>query len=171
MRALGAVLLAPVLAVAVTACGGGSSSDDTPGVATVTRVVDGDTLRVDIDGERETVRLVGINTPETVAPDRPVECYGPEASEHLKELLPDGTEVRLERDVEARDRYGRLLAYVYKADDGLFVNEDLVADGYAQARSYPPNTTLESELQAAQQQARSTGAGQWSACSPAQQPQ
>lgn len=167
MRALGAVLLA----VAVAACGGKSTGDDTPGAATVTRVVDGDTLRVDIDGERETVRLVGINTPETVAPDRPVECYGPEASEHLKELLPDGTEVRLERDVEARDRYGRLLAYVYKADDGLFVNEDLVAGGYAQARSYPPNTMLESELQAAQQQARSTGAGQWSACSPAQQPQ
>jgi len=168
VRVLCAVLLTVGLAAA---CGGESSASDTPGAATVTRVVDGDTVRVDLDGARETVRLVGINTPETVAPDRPVECYGPEASAHLKELLPDGTEVRLERDVEARDRYGRLLAYVYRTDDDLFVNVDLVAGGYAQARSYPPNTTLESELQAAQQQARSTGAGQWGACSPAQQPQ
>src|SRR3546814_3636658 len=75
----------------------------------VVRSVDGDTLVVDVGGSREDVRLIGIDTPESVARDRPVECFGPEAKEHMAELLPAGTAVRLERDVEARDRYGRLL--------------------------------------------------------------
>lgn len=158
------LLLAPVLLLA--ACRG-SSGDGPPGAAVVERVVDGDTLVVAVGGDDETVRLVGVNTPETVAPDRPVECFGPEASDHLHELLPPGTAVRLERDVEPRDRFGRLLAYVYRHDDDLLVNEDLVAGGYAEARSYPPNTALDAQLQAAQQQAQSIQAGQWGACSAA----
>src|SRR6476469_2975663 len=82
----------------------------TDGRATVTRVVDGDTIVVRIGGRDENVRVLGIDTPETHKPDTPVECYGPEASNRLVALLPAGTVVRLVRDVESRDRYGRLLA-------------------------------------------------------------
>jgi len=132
--------------------------------ATVRRTIDGDTLVADIDGDQEHVRLIGIDTPESVAEDRPDECYGKEASERLAELLPQGTPVRLERDVEPRDQYDRLLAYVYRATDGLFVNQALVAEGYAAAKSYPPNTTLHQELLAAQSRARTAGKGLWGAC-------
>lgn len=134
------------------------------GTATVVRVVDGDTLVVDLDGSQERVRLIGIDTPESVAEDRPVECYGVEASERLKELLPAGTTIRLERDVEPRDRYDRLLAYVYRADDNLLINREQVLDGFAEAKEYPPNTALSSDLAAAQRTARAAGAGLWSAC-------
>src|SRR3546814_5335573 len=115
----------------------------------VVRSVDGDTLVVDVGGSREDVRLIGIDTPESVARDRPVECFGPEAKEHMAELLPAGTAVRLERDVEARDRYGRLLAYVIRADDELFVNLALVAEGFAETNQYRPNTDRQAELDAA----------------------
>jgi micrococcal nuclease len=108
--------------------------------AVVVRVVDGDTVVMKVGTKEERVRLIGIDTPETVAPDRPVQCYGPEASAHTKELLPAGTYVHLDRDVEARDDYGRLLAYVTRATDGLFVNVELAADGFADALSIPPNT-------------------------------
>jgi micrococcal nuclease len=132
--------------------------------ATVVRVIDGDTLAADIDGDDEHVRLIGIDTPESVAEDRPDECYGKEASERLRALLPTGTPIRLERDVEPRDQYDRLLGYVYRATDGLFVNQTLVAEGYAEAKAFPPNTTLHQELLAAQSQARSAGKGFWAAC-------
>jgi len=132
--------------------------------ATVRRTIDGDTLVADIDGDEEHVRLIGIDTPESVAEDRPDECYGKEASERLRALLPPGTPVRLERDVEPRDQYDRLLAYVYRAADGLFVNETLVTEGYAEAKAYPPNTTLHQELLAAQSAARAAGKGFWGAC-------
>jgi micrococcal nuclease len=140
------------------------------GNATVTRVVDGDTVEVRIGGEPETVRLIGIDTPESVARDRPDECFGQEASERTADLLPAGTAVRLERDVEARDRYGRLLAYVHRSSDGLMVNRDLVAGGYAEASPYPPNTTRQAELAAAQVEARRTRAGLWGACGSADVP-
>jgi micrococcal nuclease len=132
--------------------------------ATVVRVIDGDTLVADIDGDQEHVRFIGIDTPESVALDRPDECYGKEASERTKGLLPPGTPIRLERDVEPRDQYDRLLAYVYRATDGLFVNESLVADGYAAAKEFPPNTTLHTQLDAAQGQAQTGRKGLWSAC-------
>ncbi len=79
-----------------------------------------------IDGRKEKVRLIGIDTPETKKPDTPVQCFGPEASAYTAALVPVGTKVHLERDAEARDVYGRLLAYVYRADDGLFVNLDVI---------------------------------------------
>ena len=132
--------------------------------ATVVRVIDGDTLAADIDGDEEHVRLIGIDTPESVAQDRPDECFGKEASERLRELLPAGSPLRLERDVEPRDQYDRLLAYVYRATDGLFVNQTLVSDGYAVAKAFPPNTTLHQELLAAESQARTARKGLWSAC-------
>ena len=103
----------------------------TDGTATVARVIDGDTIVVRIAGSEEHVRLLGIDTPETHKQDTPVECFGPEASDRMNALLPAGTTVRLVRDVEARDRYGRLLAYVYRDRDGLFVDLAMVTDGYA----------------------------------------
>jgi micrococcal nuclease len=132
--------------------------------AVVVRVVDGDTVVMKVATKEERVRLIGIDTPETVDPDRPVQCYGPEASAHTKELLPPGTYVHLDRDVEARDDYGRLLAYVTRATDGLFVNVELAADGFADALSIPPNTAHAKDVAAAVAAARSGGKGLWGAC-------
>jgi len=132
--------------------------------ATVERVVDGDTIVVDIDGHRETVRLIGIDTPETVKPNAPVECFGPEASARTKELLPPGTAVRLERDAEARDDYGRLLAYVTRASDGVFVNLQLVQDGDAELLTFPTNTAHADELLDAARAAERDARGLWAAC-------
>jgi micrococcal nuclease len=158
--------------LALVGCGtsGGADANDEPGAATVVSVVDGDTLEVELGDSTESVRLIGVDTPESVARDRPNECYGQEASEHLAALTPSGSQVRLERDLEARDRYGRLLAYVYRAGDGLFVNHDLVAGGYAEAMPYPPNTARESDFDAAQTAAQQGGAGLWSACGSADVP-
>jgi micrococcal nuclease len=134
------------------------------GRATVVRVIDGDTVVVALSGAAETVRLIGIDTPESVARDRPDECFGAEASRRLGDLLPPGTEVRLTRDVEPRDVYDRLLAYVHRRSDGLFANLAQVADGYAEARHYPPNTAHRAELERAERDARGAGLGLWSAC-------
>ncbi len=134
------------------------------GEATVVRVVDGDTVVVDVAGTEEPVRLIGIDTPESVARDRPNECFGVEASDRLSSLLPPGTVVRLTRDVEPRDVYDRLLAYVQRASDGLFVNAAQVTDGYAEAKDYPPNTTYRDDFEQAERAARDAGLGLWSAC-------
>ena len=119
----------------------------------IDHVVDGDTVDVRIDGRTERVRLIGINTPETKDPRRPVECYGPEASALTTLLLPAGTGVRLERDVEARDDYGRLLAYVRRSD-GLFVNLELARQGAAVVLSIRPNTAYAAVIAAAADEAR-----------------
>ncbi|HTO01730.1 MAG TPA: thermonuclease family protein, partial [Microthrixaceae bacterium] len=132
--------------------------------ATVIRVVDGDTIVVDSNGEQERVRLIGINTPESVDPSRPVMCFGKEASAHMAELLKVGTKVQLKRDVEPRDRYKRLLAYVYRATDGLFINLEMVRDGYANQYRFPPNVTHEKQFSQAASTARHNGSGLWSAC-------
>lgn len=162
--ALGLVVTAVVFGVR-TLGSGDSPSDPADGRnATVVRVVDGDTVVVRIGGTEEAVRLIGIDTPESVARDQPLECYGPEASDRLGELLPPGTPLHLERDVEPRDRYGRLLAYVHRVEDRLFVNHDQVAEGFAVAKEYPPNTTFSADLSAAQREAQAMGAGLWSAC-------
>jgi micrococcal nuclease len=131
--------------------------------------VDGDTLDVvfAVDGRAvvERIRLIGIDTPETKKPGTPIECYGPEASRRLAELLPLGTFVDVVRDAETRDDYDRLLAYVYRAADRLLVNETLVREGFARTLFIPPNTGLESEIRGAERQARTEGRGLWSACS------
>jgi micrococcal nuclease len=152
----------------VTGCGGsgalGDADDAVQANATVVRIVDGDTLVVEADGVDERVRLIGINTPESVDQNRPVMCFGKEASAHLEELLPEGTPVRLERDVEPRDRYDRLLAYVYRAADGEFVNLAMVRDGYAQQYTFPPNVAHSEQFGDAERAARRGGVGLWSAC-------
>jgi micrococcal nuclease len=139
-----------------------ASSKD--GKATVVRVVDGDTIVVRIGGRDESVRLIGLDTPETHKPDTPVECYGPEASDRMAALLPRGTTVRLVRDVEARDRYGRLLAYVYRDNDGLFVDVTMVSEGYAGTLAIPPNLAHRGEFDAAAAAAQAARRGLWQAC-------
>ncbi|HET6950114.1 MAG TPA: thermonuclease family protein [Acidimicrobiales bacterium] len=141
-----------------------SPGTDPPGRAVVVRVVDGDTVVLDLGGYEEPARLIGIDTPESVAPGRPVECYGAEASARLGELLPAGTPVDVARDVEPRDRYDRLLVYLHRATDGLFVNAAQVEDGYAEARDYPPNTTFRADFTRAEHTARAAGRGLWGAC-------
>src|SRR5690606_25272955 len=94
----------------------------------------------------------------------PVMCFGKEASAHMDELLPPGTAVRLVRDVEARDRYDRLLAYVYRASDGRFINLAMVEDGFANFYTFPPNVEHTEQLRSAARAARAEGAGLWSAC-------
>jgi micrococcal nuclease len=172
LRALGAVTTA-ALAAALTLAAwppGPARPAGPPGTGKVVRVVDGDTVVVDAAGTTGPVRLIGIDTPETVAPNRPVECYGPEASARLKSLLPAGTSVRLWRDVEPRDRYGRLLAYVQRSSDGLFVNAEQVRAGAAIAKAYPPNTTFLADLEAVQSQARAAHRGLWATCGGADTP-
>ena len=132
--------------------------------ATIVRAVDGDTVRVELDGVQETVRLIGIDTPETHRPGTPVQCFGPEASRFTAALLPTGTRVRLERDVEARDRYGRLLGYVFRASDGVFVNLALAGNGFAHAYTFPPNVAHTDEFVEAAGIARDAGLGLWSGC-------
>jgi micrococcal nuclease len=134
------------------------------GDGTVTRVVDGDTIIVRLGATNERIRLIGINTPESVDPRTPVQCFGKEASHHTAGLLPPGTPVRLVGDAEARDRYGRLLAYVYRQPDGLFVNLELARDGWAEVLTYPPNVAHTREFVAAVADARAAKRGLWSAC-------
>jgi len=168
IRLVSTVLVVAALGL-LPACGGAGSGSATgttlaPGEARVTRVVDGDTIVVDLDGRSEKIRLLGIDTPETKSPTKPVQCYGKEASAHTTELLPDGTVVRLERDVEERDQYGRLLAYVYRADDDLFVNLELARDGFASLLTYRPNVAHVDELSAAVDDAHARQAGLWGQC-------
>jgi len=134
------------------------------GLGTVVGVVDGDTLVIDLDGRSESIRLLGIDTPETVHPDRPPECFGAEASGRLALLLAPGAAVRITRDVEARDRYGRLLAYVERLSDGLVVNLSMVEHGFAATLHIDPNDGMRHELGAAEARARAAGLGLWSAC-------
>jgi micrococcal nuclease len=132
--------------------------------ARVTDVVDGDTIKVDVDGQVYTVRYIGIDTPETVHPDEPVEWMGPEASEANRRLV-EGQTVYLETDVSETDRYGRLLRYVYLAD-GLFVNAELVRLGYAHAVTFPPDVKYQDLLLKMQQEAREAGRGLWASPQP-----
>ncbi len=166
--------LAPlVLVAALVSCGAPAPPraarlpDGTRGLAaTVTHVVDGDTVDLDLGGATERARLLGIDTPETVKPDAPVDCFGPEASARTKVLVPPGTDVLVQRDREPRDRYGRLLLYVWRRSDGLFVNEALVRDGFARTLFIAPNTARRPALTAAAATARASGAGLWSTCPP-----
>ena len=129
--------------------------------ARVVRVVDGDTIEVALDGGTDDVRYIGVDTPETVKPGEPVQCYGPEASAFNHRLV-EGETVRLVFDHELRDVYGRLLAYVYVGD--RFVNAELVRDGYARTLEIPPNTSRAGRLNALENHAGEAGIGLWGAC-------
>src|SRR6478735_2850607 len=161
---LGLLLTGWWLSLMVRAYGGFDTSRGASRPPTVTAVVDGDTIEVRVGGHVEKVRLLGIDTPETKDPRKPVQCFGKEASAHTADLLPVGTEVVLVGDVEDRDRYDRVLAYVYRAGDGLFVNLELARGGYADLLTYPPNVAHTAELQAAVSEARREQRGLWQAC-------
>ncbi len=141
--------------------------------AIVTRAIDGDTIEVEVTkrvdgpgageaeaGESYTVRLLGIDTPESVSPRAPVECFGREASAATAALL-DGATVRLVKDVEERDGFDRLLRYVYLGAE--LANARLVANGYAHAYTYPPNIRWSDLLVALEGEARARSRGLWSA--------
>ncbi|TXC91496.1 thermonuclease family protein [Metabacillus litoralis] len=128
--------------------------------AEVNRVVDGDTLNVSIDGKEETVRLLLVDTPETVHPTKPVEPFGPEASTYMKKLLT-GNKVDIELDVGERDKYGRLLAYIYFEEK--MVNKLLLEKGLARvAYVFEPNTKYVDEFYEIQKQAQNKAIGIWS---------
>ena len=130
--------------------------------AEVTAVVDGDTVVVALaDGRTETVRLLGVDTPETVDPEEPVGCFGPEASAYTHTRL-EGRRVRLETDSQRRDRYGRLLAYVHV--DGVRVNDELLRLGYATLLVIPPNHAHARALLTAELDARAADRGLWGEC-------
>ncbi|MGO1727386.1 thermonuclease family protein [Glutamicibacter sp. BW77] len=124
---------------------------------TVVKVVDGDTVDIRIAGEDTRVRLLNIDTPETVDPNKSVECMGPEASEHLKSLLAPGDKVDLEYDIERTDKYGRTLAGVYK--DKSLVNADIAAAGLGIAVKYEPNVRFYDEVLQAQNEAAAKATG------------
>lgn len=159
------VLVAHVCVMATLLAGAACSDGATPSSdLTVAEVIDGDTITVALQGAQETVRLIGVDTPETKHPTKPVECFGPEASAFTRRLVPPGTAVRLERDAEARDHFGRLLAYVYRATDGLFVNLELARAGFARPLSIAPNTAHADEITRVANQARTDRRGLWPAC-------
>jgi micrococcal nuclease len=165
LRYLAVLIVLAVAAYTATAGdgSGGPSAGGQKSDASVVRVVDGDTINVEVDGRRETVRYIGVDTPESVKPGAPVQCFGKRASA-FNERLVAGERVRLVLDAEARDRYGRLLAYVYRARDGLFVNAALVRRGYAVALTIPPNVAHAGELRRLAAQARRERRGLWSSC-------
>lgn len=137
----------------------------TPGAHRVLSVSDGDTIRVDIDGKNEKIRLTGVDTPETSAPNTPRQCYGKEATDFTK-LLTMNTSVRLEKDPKSsdRDRYGRLLRYVY-LQDGRLLQAELIGQGYGFAYlSFP--FTKSDEFKASQEKAVAEKRGLWAVCQP-----
>jgi len=141
----------------------------------VTRVIDGDTIEIE-GGER--VRYIGIDTPETVDPRKPVQCFGIEASKKNKELV-EGKNVRLEKDITDKDKYGRLLRYVYVdpskstsamssvpngSGQAIFINLELVKQGFAFSYTYPPDIKYQEEILAAETEAREANRGLWEVC-------
>ncbi len=127
----------------------------------VVRVVDGDTVVVDINGKNTTLRLIGMDTPETVDPRKPVECFGEAASAEAKKLL-SGQTVRIEYDASQGnlDAYGRTLAYIYM-EDGTLYNEYMIQEGYAHEYTYRIPYRYQAEFKTAERAARSEKKGLW----------
>ena len=147
----------------------GSTLTLPPGAnAIVVRVIDGDTIeaRFLVEGRAtdETVRLIGIDTPETKKPDWPVECFGPEATARTSELLPPRTPVLIRRDRESRDDYGRLLGYVFRVEDGILINEVLLAEGLADTLTIAPNDRFATRFAGVEATARRSARGMWGSC-------
>lgn len=182
-----AALLVVLLVLAVRPIGGGaggpvpagpgadepSSPSGVPGdaeQAVVTDHVDGDTLRVlgsagssVLGGDETTVRLLEIDTPESVAPGSPVECYAERAGAALADLAPVGSEVWVAADVELLDPFGRTLLYLWN-EDGVFVNLEMVETGHARAVLYEPNDEHIELMRRAERRSRAAGVGLWGTC-------
>jgi len=122
----------------------------------VVSVIDGDTIQLE---NGETLRYIGIDAPETVHQGKPVQCYGQEASLENKKLV-EGKEIEVEKDVSEKDQYGRILRYVWA--EGIFVNEYLVREGFAQAVTFPPDVKYQEQFLEAERKAREEGKGLWS---------
>lgn len=154
-------VLTTLLLFHLTAC---SDAETTDGriPATLDRVVDGDTIRITMnDGSEETVRLLMVDTPETVHPEEPVQPFGPEASSFVKQKLPEGSSIEVEIDTTTRDRYDRFLAYIWRGDE--MINKQLLEEGLARvAYVYEPNTRYESTFREIEQEARQAERGIWS---------
>jgi micrococcal nuclease len=165
-RHLGIGLLAVLSAFALVTCGGGKGIPDGPFEAKVKRVVDGDTIVVSVNGNNERVRYIGVDTPESVKPNTPVECYAKVAS-RLNEEMVGGKTVILTPGPEQRDRYGRLLAYV-RTKEGIDVNRELISRGAARTLEIAPNTQRASEFSVLEAKARNEQAGLWGLCGSAQ---
>jgi micrococcal nuclease len=146
-----------LLALLLAGCGGASGG----GTVRVERVVDGDTIDVRLDGRRERVRYIGIDTPESVKPGTRVQCFGKAAAAANRRLV-EGREVRLTYDTEQRDRFGRLLAYVHR--DELFVNAELIRQGYGKPLEIAPNVAHAAQLRRLARTARRERRGLWSRC-------
>ena len=160
-----AVLLCFATLFATAACSSQPTIDASGRMhGTVERVVDGDTVKVKLGSHVETIRLIGVNTPETKHPTKPIECWGPEASAHTHALLPPGTDVVVVRDEEARDKYGRLLAYLTRTSDNLFINLDLASGGWADTLSIEPNTAYAQAFSDAVATAQRLQLGLWAHC-------
>jgi micrococcal nuclease len=154
------LVLAAFLVLSAAGCNDSDSAStpvDNGGYARVTKVTDGDTIHL---GDLGSVRLIGIDTPEVYGS---VECFGREASEFAKRLLPLGARVRYRVGVEERDRYGRLLAYVW-LPDGRMLNRVMIDKGYAQPLTIPPNVAFADVFRAGARAARQAGLGLWRAC-------
>ena len=138
-------------------------SSNQPGLYRVVEFNDGDTIVVDMNGSQETIRFIGVDTPETHKPNTPIQCYGPEASTYTKQLIGSQS-VRLQADPlnTNRDRYGRLLRYVYLPNDTL-VEQKLITQGYGFAYTHFPFEKA-AEFKIYEQEARAAGKGLWSAC-------
>ena len=134
-----------------------------PGFYYVSYVYDGDTVEVDMNGTAEKVRMIGVDTPETHKPNTPVQCYGPEASDYSKAHLTHKN-IRLESDEinQDRDKYGRLLRYIYLQDDTLW-NAELVKLGYGRALTAFPFTKV-TEFEAYEKEAKESSRGLWASC-------
>ncbi len=143
----------------------GRSTDRSPGGGSATvevdRVVDGDTAKVFYEGDSEYVRYIGIDTPESVKPNSPVECFAEEAKRFNADAI-EGRQMKLVFDEEQRDHYDRLLAYVYV--DGRMLNAELLRRGYATVLEVSPNTSRTNQFSDLENAAREAGRGLWSAC-------
>jgi micrococcal nuclease len=163
-RKLAGIVAVCIIAVVVTtviAMPPGCADNDTTDLVKVIRAIDGDTIEVDIDGSVYKVRYIGIDTPKTVHPSQPVECFGKEASDKNSDLV-EGKIVRLEKDVSETDKYGRLLRYVWVGN--IFVNDHLVRQGYAYASTYPPDVKYADQFAQAQTEAIENNRGLWAIC-------
>lgn len=136
---------------------------DQPGLYSVTKFVDGDTIDVDMNGKTETVRFIGVDTPETHKPNAPVQCFGPQAADYTKQLI-GSNKVRLQADPldTNRDRYGRLLRYIY-LPDGTLVEQKIISEGYGFAYTQFP-FEKSAEFKADEQAAKAANKGLWAAC-------
>ena len=158
------ILIAGVTCWSSWACTAGKDPLPPSASARVIEIVDGDTVIVSLRDRRVSVRLIGIDTPETKKPATPVECYGPEATQFIQSLIPPGTILVLHRDVEGRDHFGRLLAYIFRHHDGLFVNQEMMTQGFARPLSISPNLTYSRDFETWASQARREQRGLWKAC-------